>query len=59
MNDMDSGLQKLRFSKQNAKEEWIPPVTRDNTWLVPSRVTRKEDPNTPQPLTRLRHTAWA
>ena len=44
MNDMDSGLQKLEFSQAKCEGGVDFPVTRDDTRLVPSRVTSKEEP---------------
>ena len=57
MTNVDSGLRELGFSKQNAKEEWISPVTRDGTRLVTNHVSSVEEPNHPQPRTRDEHTA--
>ena len=58
MTNVESGLEKISFSKQNAKERRTIPVTRDGTRLATSHVSHIEEPSPPQPRTRFGNTAW-
>ena len=59
MTNMESGLQNSSFSQVKGEGELISPVPRDGTWLVPSRVSSKEESSTLQRRTLDEHMAWS
>ena len=61
LDGLGIGLHKCfsRIFKEKCEGELISPVPRDDTRLVPSRVSNMEESNTLQPRTRDAHTARA